>query len=180
MQGARRGTRSRVSRITPWAAGGAKPLRHQGCPRLSFLKLGKVVCIRSPPGCSQTIGGTLSKAWAWWWQEAGSQAGPGGVLPSACSSSTSPGPRAGIWGFLSLWWSKSSLEAGQERLFRGCGMCGVSARVRLRRSRGREEREPLAWDQRERSRCWLNPGRLRGDLGYQRVGELAQRTRLRL
>ena len=32
MQGARRGTRSRVSRITPWAAGGAKPLRHQGCP----------------------------------------------------------------------------------------------------------------------------------------------------
>ena len=32
MQGARCGTRSRVSRITPWAAGGAKPLRHQGCP----------------------------------------------------------------------------------------------------------------------------------------------------
>ncbi|XP_038400680.1 cyclin-dependent kinase inhibitor 3 isoform X2 [Canis lupus familiaris] len=32
MQGARRGTRSRVSRITPWAAGGAKPLHHWGCP----------------------------------------------------------------------------------------------------------------------------------------------------
>ena len=30
MQGARCGTRSWVSRITPWAAGGAKPLCHQG------------------------------------------------------------------------------------------------------------------------------------------------------
>ena len=32
MQGARRGTRSRVSRITPWAAGGSKPLSHPGLP----------------------------------------------------------------------------------------------------------------------------------------------------
>ena len=32
MQGTRRGTRSRVSRITPWAAGGTKPLCHRGCP----------------------------------------------------------------------------------------------------------------------------------------------------
>ena len=32
MQGARRGTRSRVSRITPWAEGGAKLLSHPGCP----------------------------------------------------------------------------------------------------------------------------------------------------
>ena len=32
MQGARRGTRSRVSRITPWAEGGAKPLSQLGCP----------------------------------------------------------------------------------------------------------------------------------------------------
>ena len=32
-QGAGFGTRSQVPRITPWAAGGAKPLRHQGCPR---------------------------------------------------------------------------------------------------------------------------------------------------
>ena len=32
MQGARRGTRSQVSRITPWAEGGAKPLSHPGCP----------------------------------------------------------------------------------------------------------------------------------------------------
>ena len=38
MQGARRGTRSRVSRITLWATGGAKPLRHQGCPFLPSLK----------------------------------------------------------------------------------------------------------------------------------------------
>ena len=34
MQEARCGTRSRVSRITPRAAGGAKPLRHQGYPTL--------------------------------------------------------------------------------------------------------------------------------------------------
>ena len=32
MQGASRGTGSRVSRITSWAAGGAKPLSHPGCP----------------------------------------------------------------------------------------------------------------------------------------------------
>ena len=38
MQGARRGTQSWVSRITPWAAGGAKPLRHRGCPVVDDLK----------------------------------------------------------------------------------------------------------------------------------------------
>ena len=32
MQRARRGTRSYVSRITPWAEGDAKPLSHPGCP----------------------------------------------------------------------------------------------------------------------------------------------------
>ena len=32
MWGARRGTRSQVSRITSWAEGGAKPLSHLGCP----------------------------------------------------------------------------------------------------------------------------------------------------
>ena len=32
MQGARHETRSQVSRITPWAEGGAKPLFHRGCP----------------------------------------------------------------------------------------------------------------------------------------------------
>ena len=37
MQGARRGTRSQVSRITPWAAGGAKPLSHQGCPIILYV-----------------------------------------------------------------------------------------------------------------------------------------------
>ena len=31
--GAQRGTRSQVSRITPWAEGGAKLLSHPGCPR---------------------------------------------------------------------------------------------------------------------------------------------------
>ena len=37
MQGAQRGTGSQVSRITPRAAGGAKPLRHWGCPCRGFL-----------------------------------------------------------------------------------------------------------------------------------------------
>ena len=37
MQGAQRGTQFWVSRITPWAEGGAKPLSHQGCPLLLFL-----------------------------------------------------------------------------------------------------------------------------------------------
>ena len=32
MQGAQRGTRFRVPRITPWAEGGAKLLNHPGCP----------------------------------------------------------------------------------------------------------------------------------------------------
>ena len=32
IQRAQRGTRSRVSRIRPWAEGGAKPLSHPGCP----------------------------------------------------------------------------------------------------------------------------------------------------
>ena len=32
MQGARHGTGSRVSRITPWAEGGTKPLSNPGCP----------------------------------------------------------------------------------------------------------------------------------------------------
>ena len=36
-QGARCGTRSRVSRITPQAAGGAKLLRHQGCPAITVF-----------------------------------------------------------------------------------------------------------------------------------------------
>ena len=36
MQGAPRGTRSRVSRIMPWAEGSAKPLSHPGCPDGSF------------------------------------------------------------------------------------------------------------------------------------------------
>ena len=37
MQGAQCGTPSRVSRVTPWAAGGAKPLSHSGCPKYSVL-----------------------------------------------------------------------------------------------------------------------------------------------
>ena len=39
--GTRHGTRSPVSRITPWAEGGAKPLSHQGCPNmLNFISFG--------------------------------------------------------------------------------------------------------------------------------------------
>ena len=40
MQGARRGTRSQVSRIRPWAEGGGKPLSHPGCPA-SFINVDK-------------------------------------------------------------------------------------------------------------------------------------------
>ena len=38
MQGARCGTRSQDSRITPWVEGGAKPLRHPGIPIYLFFK----------------------------------------------------------------------------------------------------------------------------------------------
>ena len=38
MQGAQNGTRSRVSRIRPWAKRGAKPLSHLGCPTILFYK----------------------------------------------------------------------------------------------------------------------------------------------
>ena len=37
MQGARCGTQSQVSRIMPWAEGGAKPLSHRGCPIFPFF-----------------------------------------------------------------------------------------------------------------------------------------------
>ena len=37
MQGARHRIRSWVSRITPWAEGGAKPLSHPGCPNSKDL-----------------------------------------------------------------------------------------------------------------------------------------------
>ena len=37
MQGAQHGTRSWISRIPPWAEGGAKPLSHLGCPLPRFL-----------------------------------------------------------------------------------------------------------------------------------------------
>ena len=36
-QGAQRGTQSQVSRIRPWAEGGAKPTSHRGCPKLGFF-----------------------------------------------------------------------------------------------------------------------------------------------
>ena len=41
MQGARRETRSLVSKIRPWAEGSAKLLSHPGCPDLAsfFLKI---------------------------------------------------------------------------------------------------------------------------------------------
>ncbi|CAD7670245.1 unnamed protein product [Nyctereutes procyonoides] len=39
MQGARQGTRFRDSRITPRAAGGAKPLSHPGCPNFQILRI---------------------------------------------------------------------------------------------------------------------------------------------
>ena len=42
-QGARRGTQSWVSRITPWAEGGAKPLSHPGCPKSSPLNVNLIL-----------------------------------------------------------------------------------------------------------------------------------------
>ena len=39
MQGAQCGNRSWVSRMTPWAAGSAKPLSHPGIPNTNFFKL---------------------------------------------------------------------------------------------------------------------------------------------
>ena len=36
IQGARRGTQSWASRITPWAKGSAKLLTHPGCPLTGF------------------------------------------------------------------------------------------------------------------------------------------------
>ena len=37
-QGARHGTRFWVSRIRPWAEGGAKLLSHPGCPNYNLIK----------------------------------------------------------------------------------------------------------------------------------------------
>ena len=37
MQGARRGTQSQVSRIVPWAEGGANPLSHLGCLKITVI-----------------------------------------------------------------------------------------------------------------------------------------------
>ena len=36
-QGTRRGTQAQVSRITPWAEGGAKALSHPGCPEPVYV-----------------------------------------------------------------------------------------------------------------------------------------------
>ena len=61
VQGPQRGTRSGISRITPWDEGRAKPLSHPGCPtyeflcghRFSFL-LGKYVRV-GLLGCSVSV-----------------------------------------------------------------------------------------------------------------------------
>ena len=37
MQGSRHGAQLEVSRIRPWAEGGAKLLNHPGCPEIAFL-----------------------------------------------------------------------------------------------------------------------------------------------
>ena len=49
MQGARCGTRSRVSRIMPRAAGGAKPLCHRGCPVFCFKCIFKILMVLPIP-----------------------------------------------------------------------------------------------------------------------------------
>ena len=45
MQGARRGTRSWVSRIRPWAKSGAKPLGHPGCPKKLYFHLSHCIIV---------------------------------------------------------------------------------------------------------------------------------------
>ena len=58
MQGARRGTRSRVSRTAPWAAGGATPPSHPGVPYTpAFL----------PPFCQVTSGESLNLSGSPFW-----------------------------------------------------------------------------------------------------------------
>ena len=54
MQGAGRGTRSRVSRITPWAEGGAKPLSHPSCPK--FMLLNTILPLRNISHALKDIG----------------------------------------------------------------------------------------------------------------------------
>ena len=44
MQGAQCGTQSRVSRIMPWAEGGAKLLSHLGCPKFCVLTSVSYLC----------------------------------------------------------------------------------------------------------------------------------------
>ena len=56
MQGARRGTRSRVSRITPWAEGKAKPLGHPGCPVRSVLTKFLALCVPPLPALLGMLG----------------------------------------------------------------------------------------------------------------------------
>ena len=67
MQGAGRGPRSRDPGVTPWAEGGAKPLRPPGCPLLTVL------------GCG---GAATMNNWKWLaskrlWGRAGKRAVPG-------------------------------------------------------------------------------------------------------
>ena len=47
MQGAQHRTPSRVSKITPWAEGGAKPLSHPGCLTVKFQNLKSCVIVTS-------------------------------------------------------------------------------------------------------------------------------------
>ena len=54
MQGARHGTRSRVSRITSWAEGSAKPLSHRGLPLSKYLN-DLVVSVSKAPKLTLTL-----------------------------------------------------------------------------------------------------------------------------
>ena len=56
MQGARRGTQSWVSRITPWAEGGAKTTEPPGLPKDNVLRK-QVVCVQSGHtfGCGSVV-----------------------------------------------------------------------------------------------------------------------------
>ena len=56
MQGALCGTQSRVSRITPQAAGGTKPLCHRGCPAYKVKTDKFTVGVRKVKSCYNSKG----------------------------------------------------------------------------------------------------------------------------
>ena len=81
MQGARRGTRSRVSRIRPWAKGSTKLLSHPGCPSTGNFYIASAIWLQKAFICT-FIGGLCQVA---------------GEFCEGC-------PRSSCWSSASPWW----------------------------------------------------------------------------